>query len=307
MDDDALDQLYAGDFDGFVARRDALAKQLRADGDREAADEVKALKKPNQPAWALNQLSTKQRDRLLKAGQALREAQEQVVAGDADPDDLRAATDAERTAVSEALGAATALAEKDGTALSEAATERARQTLHAVALDEEVRGEFERGRLTTDHDAPGLGELVLGGATPSPKGKARKKKQSAERDQAKQRREEVKSAEAEAKKLNSRREDAEREVEAARKEAQRAQHALERATEQLETGDRRGRGGRRAARRPAPLAGVQAPEAHSVTPSSPAKRFTSCVLMLRSSRAAARICSRSRLDTAFWSFSTPGW
>ena len=224
MDDDALDDLYAGDFDGFVGRRDALAKQLRADGDREGADAVKALKKPNQPAWALNQLGAKQRDRLLKAGQALREAQEQLVAGDADADDLRAATDAERTAVSEALGAATALAEKEGTALSEQATERARQTLHAVALDQEVREEFARGRLTIDHDAPGLGELMLGDVKPSAKGKARKKKQSADREQAKQRREELKAAEAEAKKLTSRREDAEREVEAARKEA-RAQHA----------------------------------------------------------------------------------
>ena len=111
------------------------------------------------------------------------------MAGDADADDLREATDAERTAVSEALGAATALAEKEGTALSEQATERARQTLHAVALDQEVREEFERGRLTTDHDAPGLGELVLGDVKPSGKGKARKKKQSAEREQAKQRRE----------------------------------------------------------------------------------------------------------------------
>lgn len=234
MDDDALDDLYSGDFDGFVGRRDALAKQLRADGDREGADAVKALKKPNQPAWALNQLGAKQRERLLKAGQGLRDAQEQVVAGDADPADLRKATDAERTAVSEALGAATALAEKEGTALSEPAAERARQTLHAVALDDEVRDEFERGRLTTDHDAPGLGALALGDVKPSPKGKARKKKQTTEREQAKQRRDELKAAEAEAKKLNSRRDDAGRDVEAARKEAERAQHALERANEQLE-------------------------------------------------------------------------
>jgi hypothetical protein len=234
VEEEALDQVYAGDFDGFVKRRDELAKRLRSDGDREGADAVKALKKPNQPAWALNQLPAKQRERLLKAAAGLREAQERLVAGDADPEALRGAQESERDAVNEALGAATALADQAGTALSGQATERARQTLHAVALDDEVRGEFERGRLTADHDPPGLGELSLGAVKPSKSGGARKKRKADERDEAKQRREALKAAEAEAKKLNSRRDDAEREVEAARKEADRAHHALERATEQLE-------------------------------------------------------------------------
>ena len=356
MDDDALDDLYAGDFDGFVGRRDALAKKLRADGDREGADAVKALKKPNQPAWALNQLGTKQRDRLLKAGQALREAQEQVVAGDADPDDLREATDAERTAVSEALGAATALAEKEGTALSEQAGERARQTLHAVARDEEVRREFERGRLTTDHDAPGLGELVLGDVKPSGKGKARKKKQSARAraGQAAPRGAQVgrgagqeaeltprgrrargggspqggrraRSTPSSAPGSSSRRRPR-------RPRTLRSGSAPCRTTEGGNGGGGRSRepggvaGAAARARTPAPTSksrqraddfsagciasasrgrapgspsrrpcqserseGAQAPEAHSVTPSWPARRFTSCVLMLRSSSAAVRI------------------
>ena len=234
MDEDALDQVYAGDFDGFVKRRDELAKRLRSEGDREGADAVKALKKPNPPAWALNQLRSKQRERLLKAAAGLREAQERLVAGDADPDDLRKATDAERDAVSEALGAATALAEEHETSLSDQATERARQTLHAVALDDEVREEFQRGRLTADHDPPGLGELSLGAVKPSKAGGERKKRKAAERDAAKQRRDELKAAEAEAKKLNSRREDAEREVEEARKKVDQAQNALKRAEERLE-------------------------------------------------------------------------
>lgn len=230
MDDDALDELYSGDLEGFVGRRNELAKRLRSDGDRDAADKVKALKKPNQPAWALNQLGAKQRKSLLKAGEALREAQEKVVAGDAEPDDLREATDAERTAVSEALGAATALADKADSPLSDPATERARQTLHAVALDADVRAEFESGRLTTDHDPPGLGALSVG----APKPNSKRAKRSKADAKAKKRREEIASAETDAKKLAGRREDAEREVEAARKEAERAQHALERATEELQ-------------------------------------------------------------------------
>ena len=234
MDEDALDEVYAGDLDGFIERRNELAKRLRSEGDREGADAVKALKKPNRAAWALNQLTPKQRQSLLDAGEGLRETQQRLMAGDAERDDLRAATEAERKAVQKALGAAAGKAEKAGDALSEPASERARQTLHAVALDDEVRDEFERGRLTTDHDAPGLGGLSLGEVKPSAKGSARKTAKAGKREQAKQRRDELKAAEAEAKKLATRRDDAEREVEAARKEAERAQHALERATEQLE-------------------------------------------------------------------------
>jgi hypothetical protein len=233
VDEDALDQVYAGDFDGFVKRRDELAKRLRSEGEREGAGAVKALKKPNQPAWALNQLRAKQREKLLKAATRLRGAQERLVAGDADPDELRQATEAERGAVSEALNAATALAEEQGTALSDQATERARQTLHAVALDDAVREEFERGRLTADHDPPGLGELSLGAVKPSKAGAERKKRKAAERDAAKQRREEIQAAEAEVKKLMSRRDDAEREVEAARKKLDQVGNALKRAEERL--------------------------------------------------------------------------
>jgi hypothetical protein len=234
VEEDALDQVYAGDFDGFVERRNELAKRLRSEGDREGADAVKALKKPNPPAWALNQLPGKQRERLVGAAAGLREAQERLVAGDADPDDLRKATDAERDAVSEALGAATVLAEQAGNPLSGPASERARQTLHAVALDDEVRAQFERGRLPADHAPPGLGELSLGAVQPSKTGRKRQAKKAGERDEAKRKREQLKAAEAEAKKLGSRRDDAEREVEEARKKLDQAQTALKRAEERLE-------------------------------------------------------------------------
>ena len=69
------DELYVGDFEGFVSRRDELAKGLRADGDSEAANRVRARKKPSRPAWAINQVSAGQpklRDALLAAGAALR-------------------------------------------------------------------------------------------------------------------------------------------------------------------------------------------------------------------------------------------
>ena len=75
-----------------------------------------------------------------------------------------------------------------GAKLSPAAVERVRNTLHAVALDEDVRRDFERHRLTTEHEAAGLGGVMPTGGAP-----ARRK-----RDETKRRRDELKAAEAEA-------------------------------------------------------------------------------------------------------------
>jgi hypothetical protein len=50
----AITSVYAGPPEGFVGRRDALAKQLRAAGRREDANTVKGLRKPARMAWALN-------------------------------------------------------------------------------------------------------------------------------------------------------------------------------------------------------------------------------------------------------------
>ena len=52
---DAADDLYGLPLDAFVPERDALAKRLRAEGRRDEAAEVKALRKPSVAAWAVNQ------------------------------------------------------------------------------------------------------------------------------------------------------------------------------------------------------------------------------------------------------------
>jgi hypothetical protein len=52
--DSASAAIYAGPLDGFIARRDALAKELRAAGRRADAATVKVLRKPARMAWALD-------------------------------------------------------------------------------------------------------------------------------------------------------------------------------------------------------------------------------------------------------------
>ena len=232
--DDGLDDVYLGDFEGFVGRRDALAKQLRSDGDEQAATAVKALRKPSRTAWAVNQFAAhgkKLRDELLRAGADLRAAQEGLVAGDADREAMIKARDRERAAVSGAMEAIGALAAEAGAELNAAAAERVRQTLHAVALDDEVRALFESARLTTDHEASGLG----GGSDAPARGGSRPRRgKDREAERRRRRREELRTAEADAAKRDRELEAAELELREAKAAAKRAQGDLERATKRRE-------------------------------------------------------------------------
>src|SRR5438128_1632089 len=55
--DAQIDALYGLSLGEFTAERDALARRLRKEGDREGADAVKRLAKPSAAAWLVNQLA----------------------------------------------------------------------------------------------------------------------------------------------------------------------------------------------------------------------------------------------------------
>src|ERR671939_1646382 len=106
------DAPYGLALDAFVPERDALAKRLRADGDRAAADEVKALRKPSVAAWAVNQAvrsQPKAARALWDAGDALIAAQDDLLGGRGDAAGLRAAAEGERAALDALLDAARGL------------------------------------------------------------------------------------------------------------------------------------------------------------------------------------------------------
>src|SRR5919202_1156757 len=105
---DDADDLYGLALDAFVPDRDALAKRLRADGDRAAADEVKALRKPSVAAWAVNQAvrsQPKAARALWDAGDALIAAQDDLLAGRGDAAGLPAASARRSTRCSTRRGA----------------------------------------------------------------------------------------------------------------------------------------------------------------------------------------------------------
>lgn len=116
------------------------------------------MRKPTKSAWALNRLAREDSAAVravIKAGAALRTAQEKAVAGGSAAK-LKERGQEERQAVKAALASAAMLAEAQ---LSEQDSERMRATLHAAAGDDDVRGQLEAGRLTADHQPIGLGPL----------------------------------------------------------------------------------------------------------------------------------------------------
>ena len=155
--DSQIDRLYGLPLDEFVAQRDALAKSLRTDH-REAAAAVKALRKPTAGAWALNQAvrrRQKETQALLAAGERLRAAHATLLSGGG-RDELRAAMDDQRTLAAALADCAEAIASETGKS-GPALKERVRSTLHAAALDPEVREQLARGRLVREREAVGLG------------------------------------------------------------------------------------------------------------------------------------------------------
>jgi hypothetical protein len=157
--EDAADRLYGLPREQFIGERDALAKELRADGRRDEATAVKALPKPTVAAWAANQAVRSQKRsarELWKAGDALSAAHDAVLAGKGSGAKLREATERERAAVEKLVDAARGLLSSSGGDLSDATIERVRETLHAGAIDPDARDEVAAGRAARERAPQGL-------------------------------------------------------------------------------------------------------------------------------------------------------
>lgn len=106
-----IDELYQLPQGEFVGARNALSKTLSGSD----AAHVKALPKPTVVPWGINQLYWRDRntyDRVMKTGEAVREAQIAALKGRAA--DIRRASEAHRSAIAEAVRSATSLAAEHG-------------------------------------------------------------------------------------------------------------------------------------------------------------------------------------------------
>jgi hypothetical protein len=155
-----LDALYQLPLDQFTSARDELAKRLRADGQAEQAEQVKALRKPTVAVWLVNRLVREDEldvQRLLKAGESLATAQAKAAQGQSAEAFLDARREEQR-ALERLARAAQRLAESEGVGRS--AIDRAAQTLRAAALTAEGRRLLKQGRLTKEMQPPGFEALT---------------------------------------------------------------------------------------------------------------------------------------------------
>ena len=146
--DAEIDALYQGPLEAFTDARNALAKSAkRAD--------IKTLQKPSLPAWAVNQLFWHRRpviDRLVKAAEAVRLEHGKTLAGKAA--DIRAAEQAHRDAVKDALAEARTALGEAGHPLTAATLDAVRDTLQVLPSPE------ANGRLTRPLAPQGFAALA---------------------------------------------------------------------------------------------------------------------------------------------------
>lgn len=141
--DDRIDRLYQLPLDEFTSARNALAKELAAEGG--PASDVKKLTKPPAAAWAINQVHWSRRavfDAFLASASALRDAHADMLAGKRA--DLRAAGAAHEESLEAVLKAALAALKDAGHPPTDATKQAIATTLRALP------GANERpGRLAT--------------------------------------------------------------------------------------------------------------------------------------------------------------
>jgi hypothetical protein len=140
--DDIADRLYALPTEDFTRARTQAERELRKAGDRERADQVKALRKPTASAGAVNRLVREHRpevDAYLAAAAALRDAQ---VAGKGD---TASAAGALREALDRLVGFG---------------GEPVRASLQAAAVDDNTATDVLAARLVREPEPAGFGTLL---------------------------------------------------------------------------------------------------------------------------------------------------
>ncbi|HSL10639.1 MAG TPA: hypothetical protein VLA82_04935 [Actinomycetota bacterium] len=142
--------LYASPPEDFVASRNALAKQLKADGDAATAAVVAKLRRPAVAAFVVNVAARARADlvsELLDAGGRLAGAQRQLLSGkNAASKDLRAASDERRRIVRELTDVAISAAADAGRSAEHLRDEVA-GTFEAATLDDELAERLRSGTI----------------------------------------------------------------------------------------------------------------------------------------------------------------
>src|SRR5262249_20656934 len=139
-----------------------LATRLRKAGQGEAAERVRALRKPSVAVWAVNQLARRHPDEieeLVASGKLLRDAQAKALRGTA-ADAVREATAAERASLRKVTRLAEELLSDEGRPATPAMLERIASTLRAAAVEPDAAQLLTAGRLPDEVESSGFAALA---------------------------------------------------------------------------------------------------------------------------------------------------
>ncbi|MES2178299.1 MAG: hypothetical protein V4550_10580 [Gemmatimonadota bacterium] len=145
----AILAVYRGPLDEFVSRRDALVKQLRATKQRDAADRVKALRKPSRIAWVLDSVVHEDPASVEQLAAAIKEAQTGA--------DLRTALDTMKAAVRGVAAVGARVALRAGQPIEPNVVVTA---LYAIIGDASAFADLRAGLLVEVPEAGGLDMLA---------------------------------------------------------------------------------------------------------------------------------------------------
>lgn len=162
--EDTVEQLYAGPPDQFIAHRDAAVKRARAAGDKELADEIKALRRPTLAAALLNQLHRRDGatglNELLELGHRLRAAQSKL-----DVRAMKSLSTERNTLISQLVSE---IGKASSEPLSGTVQEQLSDTLVAAVADAEAGRAVASGRLVSSVRYSGFGDVDLQNAVAIP-------------------------------------------------------------------------------------------------------------------------------------------
>ena len=145
----AVIAVYQTPLEDFISRRDALAKQLRAEKRRDDAALVKALRKPSRMAWVLDSVVHEDPASLEQLAAAIKEAQTGA--------DLRAALETVKAALRDVAAVGARVAVRAGQPIEPNALIAA---MHAVIGDASAFADLRAGKLVEIPEAGGLDMLA---------------------------------------------------------------------------------------------------------------------------------------------------
>jgi hypothetical protein len=247
MKADKLGELFAKPPAEFTGARNALAKDLRKDGDEEGAKRVLALRRPTAALWAANQLAHRNDDDVAALVETTDRMRKMQARGTGAGDELRAAMGEQRAALARLESGAENALREAGLSVSQAVLRTVQRTLQAAAAgDRDLLEALQAGRLESELEPSGFEALLGAGppaAAPAPRSrakgpparsKAEERKEAAEArrrekeaaKEAARRDREIKAAEALVQKLEQEAEEANRAASETRERAREARNKL---------------------------------------------------------------------------------